>query len=117
VPGALGFGLRVARSGGDVEVTWPAHPEAIGGYELVGMSCPDRMACATDPVRGLLDSSAPRLVLPVTALQANLPGEALPGTDRLMFYKVRAFSPCEGLAGPTCNFACADPRACWAGCR
>lgn len=113
LPGALDDGLRVAKEGSDVLVSWNGlDPSTVGGYELVSVECAERSSCPDDPTPTVLDARAPLATEAPGASATRLPGAALPGTPKLEYYKARAQSPCAFRPGPTCASVHPSRDAC-----
>lgn len=115
VPEAVGTGLRVARRDADLEFSWGAMPDPVGGYDLISLPCGERGACES-PSRDRFEAATALLGTGPYDVSAALRGEGAQGGPDLTFYKVRARSPCAGLPGPTCNYACTSPLDCYQGC-
>lgn len=116
VPGAVAPTMLVTRDGVDLRFTWDGVAEAVAAYDLVSHACSWRGGCTEDPARALLDSRLPEasVAAPETSLAVANAGAA--GGPGLVFYKVRATSPCAFRPGPTCNFPCPDSRRCMPPC-
>lgn len=110
-PPPLGPSLRVIRQGAsDVLVTWqdlPLPEGDVGSYELVALDdAPD-----LDPTPLAMDAATILQVAPPGVGEAAHVGAAVSPCRlgpvstpcRLLFYKVRAASPCNATPGPTCN--------------
>jgi len=111
-PGPMGGSLRVSRRGDELELEWARHDQPVGGYEIVALPFASRTMRPQDPEPAILDARQPVVQVGAFTYRATLPGDAAVGGPGLVFYKVRAQSPCRLLPAPTCEFACSDPRRC-----
>lgn len=107
LPRAVGDTLRVTRSGAlDTDVTWQDVPDPARDYEVVVLDCASRdwrNGCAGRSPDPTTMQNAPLAGPPVAVgTQALVHAGAVSRGD-LLFYLVRATSPCAGLDGPTCN--------------
>lgn len=111
LPPPLGATLRVAKAETrDVRVTWSdlsGGPDLVSAYEALaldrdvdGAPEPARMDAATG--LGQVPAGTERLEH-AGALEMPCPLGAGMSPCRLLFYKVRATSPCSASPGPTCN--------------
>jgi hypothetical protein len=111
-PGPMAGSLRVSRRDDDLELRWARHDQPVGGYEIVALPCASREVRPQDPEHAVLDARPPVVQVGPTTYRATLPGDAAAGGPGLVFYKVRAQSPCFKAPAPTCEFPCADARRC-----
>lgn len=102
VPGPMNWSLRVARAGAaDVSLTWLDLTDPAGAYQAVAFGCADANAdgrCDADPTQANMAASGATSNVPVGTQQwtdAGVAGRA----PRLVFYKVRALSPCSLTPG------------------
>lgn len=107
IPPPVDASLRVTKSGLDVRLAWQDIPAiAASGYESVFLECPlraYRSSCGGRVPDPVTIQAAPVVGPPVAVgAQADVHPGALDLGD-LIFYKVRALSPCSGSPGPTCN--------------
>jgi hypothetical protein len=103
VPGPVGPTLRLARSGAaDLEQRWADIPDPAADYEVVSLDCDSDLdgACDTDPTPGNLASMPDRVDVVAVGAQVNVEPGGLSRPSWLVFYKVRATSPCTGTPGP-----------------
>jgi hypothetical protein len=107
LPPPVGASLRVTKQAQDVHFTWmDLVGPAVGGYEVVGLECQGRdfwHQCAgrvPDPVT--IQAAPPVGAYVAEGVQAMVHPNALALGD-LIFYNVRALSPCAHRPGPTCN--------------
>lgn len=103
VPGAVGGTLRVARALPDVIVSWRDIADPASGYEVVFLECSRRdyrIACP-----GTLPDPPTMAASPVIGAAAAPGAESATHAGAgdlgdLIFYLVRALSPCTGRPGP-----------------
>lgn len=108
VPGPLGNYLRARKEGRDVAFNLRELTTLVGSYELVCHEPTGPTPCATsrptDPTPVRIDGA-----ITLTSTPPGSPAWTLRHVDgietcpKLLFYKVRATSPCTGTRGPTCD--------------
>jgi len=98
LPPATGNGFRLEMEDDAILFRWALLPGDVGGYEVleldgdVGPPTPDAFEAVPAPlaVAGALES------------EVTVPGAAV-SPQRLVFFKLRATSPCTGTPGPACD--------------
>jgi hypothetical protein len=103
IPAPMNWSLRLSKSGtSDLRHEWQDLPDPASGYRLSAFDCTDAGGdgiCDVPPTRANIAASASFVDVPVGA-QASVETDGLLRQPPLMFYKVRALSPCSGTPGP-----------------
>jgi hypothetical protein len=103
LPGPVGPTLRVAKSLPDVLLSWIDIADPVSGYETVFLECPTRdfrTSCAGRLPDLATLAAAPAIGPPAApGAQADVHAGAGDLGD-LIFYRVRALSPCSATPGP-----------------
>jgi len=105
IPPPLTAVLRAARAGAqDVRLSWlDMSALRIGTYEVVGLRCGLRLGCGGRVPDPATIQSSPVLAGPVApGVQSAVHAGAV-GAGQMIYYKVRATSPCSGTPGPACD--------------
>lgn len=103
LPGALGPTLRAAKSGADdLELTWTDLVEPVTAYEILSLDCDSDLdgSCDTDPTRATLAGSPSTAARSAPGTELHVETSGLRRPSWLVFYKVRALSPCSETPGP-----------------
>jgi len=103
VPGPVGPTLRAEKSGTtDLRVTWADIADPVSGYELLSLDCDADLdgTCDTDPTVATLAGSPTTSAVELPGVQEHVESGGLQRASWLVFYKVRALSPCSATPGP-----------------
>lgn len=105
IPGAMNWSLRAAKSGADdLLLTWLDLPDPAGAYQVVSLDCDATLdgVCDQDPTPAAMAASPLRTDVAV-GVQQLVEVDGLNRPSWLVFYKVRALSPCSLTPGPFGN--------------
>ena len=93
----MNWSLRVRKSGAaDLRHSWQDLPDPAGGYQLLAFDCTDADAdrqCDAPPTQANIAASSSFVIVAPGVQQVMEPG-GLNRQPKLIFYKVRALSPC-----------------------
>jgi len=103
IPGPMNWSLRLSKSGtDDLRHAWQDLPDPASAYRVTAFDCTDAGGdgiCDVPPTRANIDASTSFVDVPV-GVQSSVELGGLLRQPRLIFYKVRALSPCSGTPGP-----------------
>ena len=103
VPGTMNWSLRVSKTNAtDLRHVWVDLPDPAGAYQMVAFDCTDAGGdglCDIPPTSANMGASPSTVNVPV-GVQASIEAGGVNRSPRLVFYKVRALSPCSLTPGP-----------------